>query len=176
VCAVARFSKRGRFLAEEWNADEAAQAEFHKATLSQKLRCLNREFGLMLPRAQRSALFTLMAARNCLVHRLGTVTAVDQNSADGLVVTWFGLQLQIVGADGIRRVDTLPAPFEAGETVEVISRKRSRCFALGDQMDFSTNEFTEIGLFLQALTETITKLTVQTAALTVSSGASSASG
>jgi hypothetical protein len=167
VCAIARFSKRGQFPADEWTADERAKAEFHMATFSQKLRCLSRQFDVKLPKETRSALFTLMAARNCLVHRLGTVNEADRNSSSGLTVRWVGLELQIVGATGTRRVETMPAAFEAGETIQVISSKRSRSFAIGAEMDFSTAEFTEIGLFLQAVTDRITQLTVQAAGLPV---------
>lgn len=71
ICAIARFSKLGEFPAGEWAADGKAQGAFHMLTLSQKLKCLTREFGLKLPPEKRSALFTLVAARNCLVHRLG---------------------------------------------------------------------------------------------------------
>ncbi|HYI10764.1 MAG TPA: hypothetical protein VEK57_17015 [Thermoanaerobaculia bacterium] len=176
ICAIGRFSRRGDFPAQEWAADENAQREFHMLTLSQKLKCLTREFGLKLPKEKRSALFSLVAARNCLVHRLGIVGIADASSDGLLKVSWLGFEMRTVGPAGDRVIESLPGKVAADERLQVVARKRSRTFAIGQQVDFSTAEFTEVGVFLQIVSQTIAAITATVAALPVAAGDSQSSG
>lgn len=87
-----------------------------------------------------------------------------------LKVSWLGFEMRAVGPAGDRVIEALPAKFAADERLQVVARQRSRTFSIGQQIDFSTAEFTEIGLFLQIVSQKIAEITRTVAALPVRDG------
>ena len=98
-------------------------------------------FGVRLD-AGLSDVNSIMTARNCLVHRNGIVT--DKEVADGVFqLQWRRVAMFAVKDDVSREVD----PGEVlwpGEVLRVGARPRSKSFALGERIQLSAADFSEI--------------------------------
>jgi hypothetical protein len=167
ILAIARFAKGAQITGEAWLSHVDAQEAFHRIGLGRKLETLAKDFGLAPAEDLTGDLLSLNMARNCLVHRLGRVAKVDCNDADTLRVSWLGMEMRVAGADTSQKIESLPAVMEAGAALQVVAVRKVRTFAIGEQLEFSTTEFSDIALFLQTYTAKIATLTQALAGLPV---------
>ena len=121
--------------------------EFIHKGVSKKLEILTEEFGLSTPNAH--LLSTFWDARNCLTHRLGFVGFADLTGGrSALTVRWMGIETWL------HRVGEEPEllPIHITEGVEtrgggelvVQTVERAKEFPLGERIDFTAHELSEI--------------------------------
>ena len=67
---------------DAWNKIWEEKVDFHRLGLPQKLRYLEKRYGVTLLREQEIDLLSLNRARNCLVHRQGVVRMADLGTSD----------------------------------------------------------------------------------------------
>jgi len=94
-------------------------------------------------------ILSINVARNCLVHRGGTVTEKDTNTSNVLEVKWTKLLMFLMNEDGEKEL-VLGQIVEKDSVLGIRNQEQTKVFALGEQLKFSTEEFANIawGLFL----------------------------
>lgn len=111
----------------------------HRLHLPQKLEKLQREFGVVT-RFDRHVL-SLNRARTCVVHRLGTVTALDTDASGVLTVifqrTDFVAVGQVTGAE-LRLEAGITVPEESMLEMRFVDHERT--FAVGSKLAFDARE------------------------------------
>jgi len=144
VCAIYSLGSSFQIQTEDWQKRIVDNAQkFHQLGLPHKVEHLAREFHSDLRPSLTSDVLTMNLARNCLVHRKGVVTQLDVNSPDGLRVTWLKPELLVTGKAG-ERVLVLPETVEEGETIAFKQSPVSRLFKLGERIEFTPQEFSEM--------------------------------
>ncbi len=117
--------------------------KFHRLALPDKLSKLLEEFSVSLDLNIVGAILSLNAARNCIVHREGIVGEKDASVTGKLDIRWTKPTLTITGEGGTRPVEP-GGRVEAGEMVGFSNEKASKSFDLGERIEFSSAEFSEI--------------------------------
>lgn len=125
---------------------------FHRLGFPDKLAKIEKQYGLCLEEDLINRILSIVKARNCLVHRAGVVTSHDATSGAGLELKWRTLAVILTGPTGEREVE-LPAVAEAGTTVAVGVRPRSKTFGPGATITVTSAEFAQVcwTLFLFAV-------------------------
>jgi hypothetical protein len=127
---------------------DKGHAGFQGYPVTKKLALLLKEEPSLLSREEKIAFFSIIALRNCLVHRRGIVGAKDCEGKDALSVTWLETRVLIEYQDGSRE------PLYAGMVTEregmaILKRSwKETAFRLGDQVRFDTQDFADIALTL----------------------------
>jgi hypothetical protein len=126
--------------------------EFERMGLDKKLTCLSKEFGNSTK--LDSPLATFYPVRTCFVHRLGRVGSKDVTSGP-LKLEWASIRLFISTPSGeiefsleARHAHQIELP-EGGAIMAQPLALRSRSFVLGDSIDLTAHELTEILYFAQ---------------------------
>ena len=138
-----------------WNDDIIGGASaFDRLTLPDKLLRLE-ALGMGRP-AFVDDILSLNAARNCLVHRLGVVGPVDVKSAPDLPfnVTWRRMQLTATGEEGTHEIGP-GSVVVAEEQVRIAIVAVEREFALGDHVEFSVEDYSQIALTFQFFSQQV---------------------
>ncbi len=115
---------------------------FHRLGLPHKISSLAKNYDFRIPEANVAHLVTLNQARNCFVHRNGTVWAEDANIEGGLRIQWEKPELVVIDPSGDRVVSkktSLPKEVR----VEMRCRPAERSFAIGEVLSFSSADFSE---------------------------------
>lgn len=126
--------------------------EFDRKGLGTKLTMLKEKFGIE-PRSP-AHLSTLWDARNCLTHRRGVVSERDCNVSDGLEVKWIGVDFVYVAPDGAEK-KVVPGMLVNGGGFEARSIERVRLFKVGERINFSPAELSEICWFTLVQSDSI---------------------
>ena len=153
LCALGSFVKQGVTKGEDLNdflQRQGAEVEkFNRLGLPDKVDFLRRQYGPQIVPDEIEWISTINAARNCLVHRRGVVAPHDTNYQDVLLVRWTRPMVRIHGAREVRLVVPV-APVTPGDRAEVIWTEAEKVFKIGDSIQFSAQEFSEIcGTLLQ---------------------------
>jgi hypothetical protein len=84
-------------------------------------------------------------ARNCVVHRRGTVSTEDTLQNGRLQVKWIRMRLQAVSSDGATTTDLDgPTVLTAGSSINLITAPMVRSFAVGESVKFSYDDLVGI--------------------------------
>ena len=117
-------------------------SDFHRMTHTDKLKLLKGCHGLSF-QGYRTAIDSIVVARNCLVHRLGVVAPRDITEDGALVLAW-------IGSDTTIRYSVPGSGEEVGgygpgtTVVDLRMVARSKTFAVGDRVAISAEDFSEI--------------------------------
>jgi hypothetical protein len=121
-----------------------AGQKFHRLGFPDKLTHLQTEHLLGLDDSGLLHVSDINGARNCLVYRQGMVSERDKNTDTGLEVKWKRLSV-VIQKDGSEKEFTGdPMYAEEGSVVAVRSNPESKLFALGDKVQFSSQEYADI--------------------------------
>lgn len=129
----------------EWNEQLVQEgADFEYWPLRKKLNFLEESYGLKIPELTEAVL-SISYARNCLTHRRGIVGQEDLRSDKdiGLVVRWRKMQLTARGESGDRVIEP-PAQVKEGEQILIGYADDSKEFKLGEQIQFTPQEFVQL--------------------------------
>jgi hypothetical protein len=120
-----------------WNEEKT---DFHWKGFPKKIKILREEFRIQSD--FENHVLTLNQARNCLVHRLGTVGSEDITEGGKLVVKWFAIRTLVI--DKVTLVETPIAEQEEPTKNEsnVVSRIGlfEKRFAIGERIRLSPSE------------------------------------
>jgi hypothetical protein len=146
-----RLAFQPKLTPEEWKSEiENKVSQFDRFPLPEKFNHLINTYGFELP-ALSVAILSLNAARNCLTHRKGIVGQLDlkEPTDKGLVINFRKSELFVSGSEGERIIDTSPAILNSGEMLSMRFVNSERIFLLGDRIQFTTREYTDVcGTFL----------------------------
>jgi hypothetical protein len=139
-----------RLSGEQWNERVVSAGEkFHALGIPHKLDHLRTTHDLTLDDRLSQHVLSINRARNCLVHRNGIITRRDVAEAGDLVVSWRKLSYLVQDEDGEK-------PLQIGQQIEkdavvcIRHDEESKSFTLGQAINFTAPEFSEIcwSLFL----------------------------
>jgi len=135
---------RGSLLGEDWNTFVVQRGhQFHKRTLPQRLEFLEKNYSFTLDTDLVDQINTINIARNCLSHRGGVITTLDANVEGALQVRWTAL-VALVISNG-KEIEIHPPHFvEAGASLAIGNRRKSKRLAIGQQVDFTSLEFAQM--------------------------------
>lgn len=126
--------------------------KFERKSLPEKLEHLEQKCNI--PRTTlEQELLSLVAARNCLVHRDGIVGLRDVNDSSDhiLKMRWQGLAMMISDESGALAEQSLPFISEADAQIQLTKVARVKTFKLGELIRLSSQEFCEMCLTLVQL-------------------------
>jgi len=118
--------------------EAAFKDKFHKLIKNFDIKCDNPDY-----------LYTINSARNALTHNLGQVRAKDCNSNKCLNVKWLGLDLVAIEGNkttNLGRKISKPFLFKEDGYIGIKPSVRQKRFKVGEYVDFSAEELTEICL------------------------------
>lgn len=118
--------------------------KYHRVGLPDKLRILREEYDPSLIPELSDHVMSINAARNCLVHRKGIVAEQDLNTPDALMVRWKRKDILVRDDEGNEKVIELPYLAEKDVTVCLRFVDAGRIFKLGEAINFSTEEFSDL--------------------------------
>jgi hypothetical protein len=147
VCVIELHGKPNTTYGELEQALRTGQKRFGKAGLPEKMGILGNRLPLKPDAELLEAILSVNSLRNCLVHRFGWVAQEDCNAANVLAVRWRYCEIFIMGTDG-ERIAELPAFVDKGETVAMRWKWRENVFALGQQIQLGSQDFSDIGFTL----------------------------
>jgi hypothetical protein len=116
---------------------------FEKEAFPSKVTILREKLGLELHLYSR--IYSIIAVRNCLVHRRGIVGPTDVDSAGELKLSYQALEIYSPQPDGSGEV-IFDQPGAAPENAPVMIRsvERTRVFHVGDRIALSVPEITQV--------------------------------
>lgn len=134
-----------KLIGADWNeVIVSREKKFHRLGLPEKLDFLQKHYSFVPADASLvRQVFSINAARNCLVHRNGVVGTTDITENDKFILEWTALAI-IVQKDGIETQVVPPATVEAGSSVGIGNRPRRKDFGLGEPIVVDSREFSEI--------------------------------
>jgi hypothetical protein len=118
--------------------------KYHRAGLPDKLKILREEYDPILIPELSDHVMSINTARNCLVHRRGIVAEQDLNTPDALMVRWKRKEILVRDDEGNEKVIELPYLTEKNVTVCLRFVETGRIFKLGEAINFSTEEFSDL--------------------------------
>jgi len=139
---------------EDWNEMVVTRgSRFHRLGLPEKIDFLKKEYGLVLNDPLVQQVLSINGARNCLVHRGGMVTAQDTRGGDHLTIEWSALVI-LITEKGVEKEIEPPYLVEAGGTLGVATRPRTKAIPIGQPLSVTAKEFSQIcwTLFVFAMT------------------------
>lgn len=141
----------------EFNQAKAERKVFHELGLPKKLDELSAKFGVTSDTAEH--FLSVNRARNCLVHRLGIVSAKDVGGAETLVVTWLAPKIEVSTTEGEVSPITKETIVPPGSRVSLQLGVVSRTFALGERIAFTYTELIQqqysLMMFINSLVSSI---------------------
>jgi predicted small integral membrane protein len=116
---------------------------FHSKNLPDKLALLTKRYGFTFPEDTRAQLLSINAARNCLVHRSGTVGEKDLDAGtETFTLKWKAICPYVKDSTGER---VAVFPFETSKTDETYlalkSEEKIKLFKRGDILELASEEF-----------------------------------
>jgi hypothetical protein len=138
-CALYQLVKKHSVTSQDFQLFDAAADAFHSLGLPVKIKRLRDMFGVESDFDQH--IVSLNTARNCLVHRLGTVGESDVDSNGELRIKWAEIRLQARALDGstVKAIDR-PTQFDEGWTVELVIGPKEKVYGKGDQLHLTYQE------------------------------------
>lgn len=141
VCAVMRLSTGITPVSGEnlTTAVESAARAAHRAGFVPKIDLLRTQYGIATP--FDSHLRSLIAARNCVVHRLGNVSEKDVDALGVLRVSLLHFRALAVGVQTGREYEVRPGmilPEASNLCIQFLERHRD--FSLGESLQFMPHE------------------------------------
>jgi len=137
---AALYRLNGRCSGADWNrAYLQDRKKFHEMGFPAKIQHLRKQFGIASK--FEAHVLSLNRARNCLVHRLGIVSAKDVDTTRRLIVTWHSLNLIVV--DNATKHETVlsqPMVIESESTLAARIGPHRREFAIGERILFDQDE------------------------------------
>ena len=131
-------------------------SSFHRLTLTEKLRVVESDYGMVIPPKIKEQIVSINLARNCLAHREGIVAPRDTNADDTLSVHWEGVDF-IVVTEGKEVPFRAPMHVEHGGTLHIRTSDRKRKFAVGEKISFEETEFSEIAWTMANFAQAVAK-------------------
>jgi hypothetical protein len=153
VCAVVELGAHSAvFTVADWNRCVVGRSKcFHKMGLPDKLTYLKEKHQVGVCPELEENILSLNRARNCLVHRVGVVSAqYDTNDSGQLQVSWRRRHLLARGPEGERELAESEAIVQAGESILLRSCAAKRAFEVGAKVLFNAREFSELCMTLFA--------------------------
>lgn len=137
--------QQGRQLrGEDWNELVVNRGlRFHRLGLPDKVDFLRKEYGLALEDSLVNQVLSINAARNCLVHRGGLVSTLDTRNTDHLQIEWSALVVLITENEVEKEIEP-PYLVKAGGQLGVATRRRSKSIAVGQLLQVTAKEFTQM--------------------------------
>jgi hypothetical protein len=117
--------------------------KFHHLGFPDKLEHIKGAHNIELNDKFAEQLLSINAARNCLVHRRGIVSDPDITGNNQLQVKWTRLQLVLTNEDGEKEL-VFGELVEKESWVGMRSIGEMKAFNLGDAIDFSAKEFSDV--------------------------------
>lgn len=119
---------------------------FHSKNLPDKLALLSKRYDFTFPENAKAHLLSINAARNCLVHRGGTVGDKDLDSgSETFTLKWIDICPYVKDSTGER-----PAvfPFETSKTDETYlvlkTEEKTKLFKRGEALELTSEEFSGV--------------------------------
>lgn len=138
---------------KELDLDKAHQ-RFHFVGFAGKFETLESRFGIKVPHAASLSAFYL--ARNALTHNFGFVGAKHRSvGKDFLALTWDAFETVVTGTDTGKEVSIVSLlGKKTTEPMEIGVRKvtRERSYSVGDRIQFSQQDLSEICAFFSMMT------------------------
>lgn len=127
----------------QMNKDVAA---FHTKNLPDKLATLAKQYAFAFPDSTKAQLLSINAARNCLVHRSGTISEKDLDSGtQTFTLRWKAYCPYIKDSTGER---PMVLPFTTSETDEthliLKTEEKVKVFNFGEALELASEEFSWI--------------------------------
>lgn len=124
----------------QMNKDVAA---FHTKNLPDKLATLARQYAFTFPDNTKAQLLSINAARNCLVHRGGTIGEKDLDSGtQTFTLRWKAICPYIKDSTGERPMVLPFTTSEADETHLILkTEEKLKVFNLGEALEITSEEF-----------------------------------
>jgi hypothetical protein len=153
IVELSCMTQKGTLTEAEYRRIAPKQREaFHELPIRDKLKKLQ-NLGLSFPPLFEPFLLSLNALRTCLVHRLGIVGPKDCRKGP-MVVRWLRLQI-LVHTDSGRVPVTPPFLPEPGQKIDLDQEDTSRSFQVGDTVNITAQEFTEMAFTFFMLGEDV---------------------
>lgn len=122
------------------------RTRFLKGGLEDKIKLIDKKMNGKFIGSLTPSLLSINKARNCLVHRHGLVSDMDTNVNDTLVVEWQKIEFFVKDPNGAETpVTSLPFVIDAGQTLACRTQLMKKTFAIGSSLEFSTQEFNDLG-------------------------------
>ncbi len=152
VCLLSN-SHKSRYSKELIDSIESKKVAFHKKNFLKKLAMLKSEFDISPRKA--AALLSIQSARNCLTHRSGIIGNADLKNNSEFIVKWSGYHIYAKDDSGVEiDLNTIPSEGvllpKGGNIMLKQHADKQRIFRLDEKIRFSSKEFAEILLYLQA--------------------------
>lgn len=146
VYAVWTFPNQARVTRAEWRSHVVdAGRRFHRLGLPDKLERLSTDYGPSAIPGTAANIMSINAARNCLVHRGGTVSNRDANTAEGLRATWLKHEIMVVDSSGTETtIASTPFTVEGPATLRFRQSEATKLFRLGEPITFTSQEFNQL--------------------------------
>jgi hypothetical protein len=123
-------------------------AKFRGWSLPRRLDAIQDNLGESIPSAVRTDIESINKVRAAYEQDAGVVTAKRATEGE-LVLSFRGVDFHYRNSEEIVRIHSLPTPIPADAVMEVSPVSRIRCFAVGERIELSPNDFAEIGFSLQ---------------------------
>ncbi|MFL6232151.1 MAG: hypothetical protein ACJ76N_03380 [Thermoanaerobaculia bacterium] len=127
---------------------EAGNTAFREFPVAKKLSRLLDEESSLLPREWKTALFSIINLRNCLVHRRGIVGTRDCDADGIMTVAWQETRVLIEYEDGSSELLFAGMLTKQAGTVILKRSWKETKLRLGEQIHFDTQSFADIVLTL----------------------------
>ena len=131
----------GAATAGQWdNIWNKKRSNFHWKGVPEKIKILRRDFGVQSELEPH--ILSLNKARNCLVHRLGTVGPDDITGDEKLVIKWFAVRMLIVDKTTGEETPVAEQREPTRNESNLVARVGlfEKHFALGEKVRFSSSE------------------------------------
>jgi hypothetical protein len=128
----------------EWNETfNIGGNKFHRLGFPDKLAHLIKEHKIAISENEERRIFSVNAARNCLVHRNGVVSHRDVTDNNELVVHWMRMALLLKNEDGESEL-VIGQVVEKDSVIAIRNTTSEKRFKLGEQIHINVKEFSEI--------------------------------
>jgi hypothetical protein len=160
VASIARASAAGTLTAGTLKEITTTEGEaFRKLGIARKVQALREDLRLDLYFYQQ--VFSVNRVRNCLVHRMGIVSALDVESSGTLKLTYRALEMYSPKPDGSgETIISKPGDVgEAGGAIMMRAVDRTREFRLGERILLMPQEVTDVfSMLMQFSITTVAEL------------------
>lgn len=134
----------GVIAGEDWNGVVVGRfKKFHRLGFPPKVEYLERQYGFQVPDSSLDLWKSIVAVRNCLVHRNGLVQGADLQDGEELLLKWFAHVPLLKTDTGPQEVE-LGTSLPGGSRLSVGSQNRERRYSAGDRIALTPAEFREI--------------------------------
>lgn len=121
-----------------------ANRRFERLSLPDKFSWLEKRYSVTFDPVLVARISSIIAVRNCLVHRRGIVGDRDVDLTGQLTLQWMRLSLQATSDDGATREIAIRQRVEAGERLALHHGPAERSFHLGERISLDAQTFSDI--------------------------------